>query len=119
MVGIEGRRMASCTIALAEEKVFAARLGFGSFRPIEPAKNVQFRRRRKIQNLLKLRHVMHLRTAVKNVQALLGGEDRVAVEVGGALLELSEIFYRLECSLRTHQPLNVNPPHRRPPTPAP
>jgi len=25
--------MASCTIGLAEEKVFAARLGFGRFRP--------------------------------------------------------------------------------------
>src|SRR5207245_11238384 len=101
-----------CTTGLDEEKVFAARLGFGRFRAIEPAKNVQFRGRRKIQELLKLRHVMHLRTAVKNVQALLGGEDRVAVEVGGALLELSEIFNRLERSLRTEQSLNVNAAQR-------
>src|SRR6266403_3573804 len=104
--------MASCTIGLAEEEVFAARLGFGRFRPIEPAKNVQFRGRRKIQKLLELRHVMHLRAAVKNIQALLGGEDRVAVEVSGALLELSEIFNRLERSLRTKQALNVNAAER-------
>src|SRR5882762_3437328 len=104
--------MARCAIGLAEEKVFASPLCFGRFRTIEPAKNVQFRGRRKIQKLLELRHVMHLRTAVKNVQALLGGEDRVAVEVGGALLELSEIFNRLQRSLRTEQSLNVNAAER-------
>src|SRR6266851_1457998 len=104
--------MTRCAIGFAEEEVFAASLGFGRLCPIEPAKNVQLRRRRKIQKLLKLRHVMHLRTSVENVQALLGGEDRVAVKVGGALLELSEIFHCLERSLRTEQPLNVNAAQR-------
>src|SRR5439155_26858354 len=40
--------------------------------------------------------------------ALLGGEDGVAVEVGGALLELGEVLDGLERALRAEQALDVH-----------
>jgi hypothetical protein len=35
---------------------------------------------------------VNLAAALQDIDALLGGDDRVAVEIGGALLELGEIL---------------------------
>ena len=56
---------------------------------------------------------MHLAAALENVDALLGGDHRVAVKVRGPLLELGEILDRLESPLRTEQPLDVHAAERR------
>ena len=42
-----------------------------------------------------------------------GGDDRIAVEVGGALLELREVLDGLERALRTEEPLDVHAAQRR------
>src|SRR5476649_771558 len=55
---------------------------------------------------------MHLAAAFENVGALARGVGRDAVEVGGALLELGEVFHGLERPLRTEQALNVHAPQR-------
>ena len=56
------------------------------------AEDVELRRRRAVEQLLELRHVVDLAAALEDVDALLGRDDGVAVEVGGALLELGEVL---------------------------
>ena len=51
---------------------------------------------------------MHLATALEYVHALLGGDAGVAVEVGGALLELGEVLDGLQGPLRPEEPLDVH-----------
>ena len=60
----------------------------GSSLPID----VELRRRREVEQLLELGHEVDLAAALEDVDALLGGDDRVAVEVGGPLLELGEVL---------------------------
>ena len=48
-----------------------------------------------------------------DVDALLGGDDGIAVEVGGALLELGEVLHGLQRALRAEQPLDVHAAQRR------
>ena len=56
--------------------------------------------RREVQHVLDLGHHVHLAGAVGHIDALLGGDHLVAVEVGGPLLELGEVLDALERSLR-------------------
>src|ERR1044072_4586736 len=56
---------------------------------------------------------MDLAAALQDVDPLLGGNHRIAVEVGGALLELGEVLDRLECALRAEQALDVDAAQRR------
>ena len=55
---------------------------------------------------------MHLTAAIQNIDSLFGGGHRISVEVGGALLELGEVFDGLQRSLGTEQALNVHAPQR-------
>jgi hypothetical protein len=73
----------------------------------------QLRRRREVEQLLELGHEVHLAAALQRVDALLGGDHRVAVEVGGALLELGEVLDRLQRALRAEQALDVDAAQRR------
>lgn len=43
---------------------------------------LELRRRRKVEERLELGHCMDLTTALEDVDAFLGSDDRVAVEVG-------------------------------------
>jgi hypothetical protein len=43
----------------------------------------------------------------------LGGDDRIAVEIGCALLEFGEILDRFQGALRAEQPLDVHAAERR------
>src|SRR5262249_31985774 len=61
-----------------------------------------------IQQLLKLRHKMNLAAALEDIDALLGRDHRVAVEVGGALLELGEVLDRPQRALRAEEPLDID-----------
>ena len=83
-----------------------------AFAGIELAVDVQLGRRREIEHLLELGHEVHLAAPVEDVHALLGRDHRVAVEVGGALLELGEVLDRLQRALRTEQPLDVHAAQR-------
>ena len=56
---------------------------------------------------------MHLTATLEHVHPLLGGDYRVAVEVGGTLLELGEVLDGLQRPLRAEQPLDVHPAQRR------
>ena len=100
VIEVERRRMAAGALRLAEEELLAAQLGSvspsrGSSRPGQ----VELRRRREVEHVLHLRHVDDL-DPVEDVHALLDGVDLVAVEVGGALLELGEVLDRAQAALR-------------------
>src|SRR5262249_46966788 len=56
---------------------------------------------------------MDLAAALEDVDALLGGDDGVAVEVGGPLLELGEVFDGLQRTLRTEETLDIHAAERR------
>jgi len=49
-----------------------------------------------------------LAPAVQNVHALLRGDDRVAIEIRGALLEFGEVFDGLQRPLRSEEALNID-----------
>ena len=91
--------MARAAIGFAKEQFFAPNLTFTGFGSIQPPINVEFWRGREIQEFLKLCHVVNLRASVQNAQSFLGSSHRIAVEVRRALLELSEVFDSLQCSL--------------------
>ena len=55
---------------------------------------------------------MDLAAAIQDVDALLGGDHRVAVEVGRPLLELGEVLDAFQRPLRAEQPLDVHSPQR-------
>jgi hypothetical protein len=64
--------------------------------------------RREIQQFLEFRHVVYLAAPFQNVDALLGGDHRIAVKISGTLLELRKILYALERALRAEEPLDVH-----------
>src|ERR1035437_7550612 len=80
---------------------------------IKLAVDVQFGRRREIEQRQELRHKMDLRASFKNIDPLLGSHAMIAVEVCGALFELGEILHRLQGSLRAEQTLNTYSPQGR------
>ena len=51
---------------------------------------------------------MHLAAALQDVNALLGGDDRVAVEIGRSLFKLREILDAPQSALRAKEPLDVH-----------
>jgi hypothetical protein len=51
-------------------------------------------RRREVQQFLEFGHVVDLAAALQDVHPLLGGDDRVAIEVGAPLLKFGEILHR-------------------------
>jgi len=55
---------------------------------------------------------MDLAAAIEDVDALLCGNHRIAVEIGGALLELGKVFDRFQAALRAEQPLDVDAAER-------
>ena len=87
----------------------AAHLLLAGFARIEFAIDAELRRGREVEQLLEFRHEMHLAAALENVHPFFGGDDRVAVEVSGALLELGEILDGFQRALRTEEALNVHP----------
>src|ERR1035437_4729131 len=80
---------------------------------IKLAVDVQFGRRREIEQRQELRHKMDLRASFKNIDPLLGCHALIAVEVCGALFKLGEILHRLEGSLRAEQTLDVQSAEKR------
>jgi hypothetical protein len=82
-------------------------------RSVELAVDPELRRGREVEQRQELGHEMHLAAALEDVHILLGGDHRIAVEIGRALLELREVLDALERALRAEQPLDVHPAQRR------
>jgi hypothetical protein len=82
VVGVEGRLVAARALALADEDLLAPHLCGRCLGGIEFAKDVELRRRRKVQHLLKIGHEVDLAAALKGIHALLGGDYNIAVEIG-------------------------------------
>ena len=80
---------------------------------IELAEDVELRRRREVEDGLELGHEVDLAAALQDVDALLRGDHRIAVEVGRPLLELGEVLDALQRPLRAEQPLDVHAAQRR------
>src|SRR5512145_1419425 len=107
IVGVVRRDVASGALRLSEERL-PPRLRLAPPRRIELPVDSELGGRRKIQELLELRHGLNLAPTVERVDALLGSDDRVSVEVGRALLELREVFDAPERSLGAEEPLDVH-----------
>ena len=56
---------------------------------------------------------MHLTATLKNVNALLGGNHWIAVELRPTLLELGKVLNGFQSSLRAEEPLDIHPSERR------
>src|ERR1700691_6361975 len=104
--------MAARALALAEENLLPTHFCRCRLGGIELAKQVELGRGREVQDFLEVGHEVHLAAALERIHALLRRVHDVAVEIGGALLELGEILDRLEGSLRAEQPLNVHAAER-------
>ena len=55
----------------------------------------------KVKHLLEVGHAVDLAAALEWIHALLCSDHGVAIEIGGALLELGEILDRFQGTLRT------------------
>src|ERR1035441_1431225 len=99
--------MAACALSLAEKDLLPTQFGRGCLGAIQLAVPSQLGRRRKVENILKFRHGMHLASTFKRIHTFLRRNHLVAVEVGGSLLELRKVFNRLQGPLRTEETLNV------------
>src|SRR5947209_3598362 len=87
--------------ALAEEDLLTVDFLLGRLAAVEPPECIELGSRREIDDVLHLRHHGDLVGAIRQVHALAGGADVVAVEVSGALLELAEIFDRAQRAFRS------------------
>src|SRR5258708_22554225 len=104
--------MAARALALTEEDLLSAHFGLRRLGGIKLAEQIKLGRGREVQHLLEVSHEVDLAAALERIHALLRSGHNVAVEIGGALLELSEILDRLQGTLRAEQPLNVHAAER-------
>src|ERR1039458_10749489 len=100
--------MAACALSLAEKDILPTQFGCGCLSGIQLAVPSKLGRRRKVKNILKFRHGMHLASTLKRIDSLLRRDHLVAVKVGGSLFELSKVLNRLQGPLRTEEALNVH-----------
>src|ERR1039458_1173191 len=99
--------MAACALSLAEKDILPTQFGCGCLSGIQLAVPSKLGRRRKVKNILKFRHGMHLASTLKRIYTLLRRDHLVAVKVGGSLFELRKVLNRLQGPLRTEEALNV------------
>ena len=83
-------RMALAATTLAEKELLAAHLRRAGPGVIELAEDVQFGRRRKIQQCHEFGHEVHLAAAFEDVDTLFRSDDGITVEVRRPLLQLRE-----------------------------
>src|ERR1700688_2506140 len=101
VVGIVRSLVASGTLSLAEENFLAVQFLRRGFFRVELSEHIEFGCRRKIEYLLKFRHVVNLAAAVQDIDSFFGGDYRVSVEVGRALFKFRKILNSLQRALRT------------------
>ena len=93
--------MALRASAFSHEHLLAVQLLFASLLRIEPPEWIEFRRGRKIDDVLHLRHHGHLISTVGQMHAFPCCADVVTIEVCGALFKLGEILDGTQGPLRT------------------
>ena len=104
MVRICRRLMAGHASGFPEEQILALHLLRRCLFAVEPPRHrIQLRGRREIDHVLHLRHMRHQQT-VDHIHAFFDRPDLIAVEIGGALLELGEILHGPQAALR---PMNL------------
>src|SRR3954468_2407988 len=92
--------MALGTPSLAEEDPLPRKFLLGCLARIEPPERVELGGRRKVDDVLHLRHHRDVVDPVGSVHAFALRADMVAIEVGRALLELREVLNRSQGPLR-------------------
>jgi len=105
--------MAHGTLGLANEQLLPMHLSLGGQRRVELAVDVELGCGREVEDVHDLAHEVNLAAALEDVDALLGGDNRVAVEVRRALLELGEVLDRLQSALGAEEALDADAPERR------
>src|ERR1035437_3046218 len=100
--------MAACALSLAEKDLLPTQFGDGCLSGIQLAVPSKLGCRRKVENILKFRHGMHLASTLKRIYSLLRRDHLVAVKVGCSLFELRKVLNRLQGPLRTEEALNVH-----------
>ena len=88
--------MTRAALRLSEEEGLPADFGRGRFLRIQRAIHSQLRRRREVEQRLELGHELDLTAALEWIHSFFGGDHRIAVEVGGTLLELRPVAMTLE-----------------------
>ena len=94
------RDVAFGAAALAHEHPLTGHFPLVRLAGIEPPGRIELRRRRKVDVVLHLRHHRGLVVALRQMHALALRARLVAIEIGGALLELAEILDRAQRPLR-------------------
>src|SRR6185312_16764930 len=87
-----GKLMATRTLSLPEEEFLSAHFLFRGFGRIKSAVTFEFWRRRKIEHVLKLRHMTYM-NPVKYGKAFFHCTNRIAIEISGTEFELCEVFH--------------------------
>ena len=100
VVEVERRRVAGGALALAEEELLAAQLALGRLGRVEPARDGSSFGAGGKSSMFCIWAMWVTWTRSRIMHALLHGVDRIAVEVGGALLELGEVLDRPQAPLR-------------------
>src|SRR3954452_9074054 len=93
--------MALGTTPLAEEDPLPRKLLLGGLARIEPPERIKLGGRRKVDDVLHLRHHRDVIDPVGSIHAFALRADMVAIEVGRALLELREVLNRSQGPLRS------------------
>ena len=88
--------MATRAVGFAEEQALSASLGFSRLFRIQLAIDAKLRGWWEVQQLLELRHKMHLTASVEDVDSFLRGDHRIPIEIGSALLKLREVLDALK-----------------------
>src|SRR3954449_6052131 len=104
MVEIERRRMTAGTLSFPEEHLLTAGFTCSGFGPVQAVRNgIELRRRRKVEHVLELRHVAHA-NAIENHHSLFHRMNRIAIEIGSALLKFGKVFDGPQAAFR---PVNL------------
>ena len=82
------------TAPFAEKNRFSCEVLLTGFAAIQLSHGIELRRRRKVDDVLHLRHHRNLIGSARQIHALAGRAHMVAIEISRALLEFGEILYR-------------------------
>lgn len=99
VVGVIRRGVAGGALTLTEENILTTDFVLRGFGGVELTEDVKLRCGREVEQLLKLRHELHLTAALQDIYAYALSQHRIAVEVCGALFEFGEVLHALQRAL--------------------
>ncbi len=92
--------MTARTLTLPEKHLLTTKLLRACLSRVEPALRIQLGCGRKIQHVLKLRHMAYV-NPIKNREPLFHGMNRITIKISSTKLELGEILHRAQAALGT------------------